>query len=109
MSDTEEQVKSLRQLSRRQLKDRWRELFKVAPPVAFTPDLLARGIAWRMQEKAFGGLSADARRVIGDGETRKVVAGNQRTASRPALVVTDHTAPASATELKLMPIDEAET
>ncbi len=85
MSDIEKQVQSLQHMSRQQLRDRWREIFKAAPPTAFTPDLLARGIAWRMQEKAFGGLSADARRVFGDGETGTVVTGKQRTASRPAL------------------------
>ena len=31
---------------------------------AFTPDLLARGIAWRLQEKALGGLTAEARRLL---------------------------------------------
>ncbi len=57
MSDElEEEVSALRRLSRQQLKDRWRDLYKAAPPASFTPDLLARGIAWRLQEKALGGL-----------------------------------------------------
>ena len=63
--ELEAQVESLRRMSRQQLKDRWRDLFKAAPPVAFTPDLLARGIAWRLQEKDVGGLSAEARRLLG--------------------------------------------
>ena len=61
------ELETLRGMSRQQLKDRWRALYKAAPPVAFTPDLLARGIAWRLQEKALGGLSAEARRLLGAG------------------------------------------
>lgn len=62
----EQQVGALRTSSRKQLTELWRDLYKAAPPAAFTPDLLARGIAWRLQERALGGLSADARRVISD-------------------------------------------
>lgn len=63
----EQQVRSLSAMSREQLRGLWNDLYKAAPPAAFTPDLLARGIAWRMQEKALGGLSAEARRVLGSG------------------------------------------
>lgn len=55
-------------MSRDQLKDRWRDLYRAAPPAAFTPDLLARGIAWRLQENELGGLSPEARRMLGSGE-----------------------------------------
>lgn len=58
------EIAGLRNLSRQPLKDRWRDLFKAAPPAAFTPDLLARGIAWRLQERAFGGHSASARAAL---------------------------------------------
>ena len=62
MSDQlERKVEGLRRLSRQQLKDRWRDLYKTAPPASFTSDLLARGIAWRLQEKAHGGLTLDVR------------------------------------------------
>ena len=54
----------MRRLSRQQLKDRWRELYKAAPPAAFTPDLIARGIAWRLQVKALGGLALEVRRLL---------------------------------------------
>ncbi len=57
-------------MSRDQLKGRWRDLYKAAPPAAFTPDLLARGLAWRLQEKEQGGLPPEARRMLGgSGET----------------------------------------
>ena len=82
--ELEQEVLSLRRMSRQQLRYRWRDLFKAVPPVAFTPDLLARGIAWRLQEKALGGLSAEARRLLGSGGAG---AGAQATAraSRPIL------------------------
>ena len=60
----EGEIASLRRISREHLKDRWRALYKAAPPAAFTPDLLARGIAWKLQEKALGGLSAEVKRLV---------------------------------------------
>jgi hypothetical protein len=63
------EIAALRSLSRQQLKDRWRHLFKTAPPVAFTPDLLTRGIAWRLQERAVGGFSATARVALASAQT----------------------------------------
>ena len=68
MSDElEREVEGLRRLSRQQLKDRWRALFKAAPPAAFTPDLIARGIAWRVQEEALGGVTPEVRRLLAGG------------------------------------------
>ena len=65
MSDElEQEVASLRRLSRQQLKDRWRALYKTASPAAFTPDLIARAIAWRLQEKAVGGVPLKVRRLL---------------------------------------------
>lgn len=74
-------VASLKRLSRQLLQQRWRDLHKVAPPEAFTPDLLARGIAWRLQEKALGGLPVEACRLLkGDQHGR---GPNPRAALRP--------------------------
>ena len=39
-----------------QLRVRYRELFRTDPPTAYGPDLLRRSIAYRIQEKAYGGL-----------------------------------------------------
>ena len=65
-SALEGELLALPKLGRAKLQERWRELFKVAPPIAFTPDLLVRGIAWRLQERAFGGLSASTQRLLSD-------------------------------------------
>jgi hypothetical protein len=46
------------------LRKRYRELFRTEPPKAFGPDLLRRSIAHRIQEKAYGGLSVSARRLL---------------------------------------------
>jgi hypothetical protein len=47
-----------------QLRARYREVFRGDPPNAFGPDLLRRSIANRIQEKAYGGLSAPTRRLL---------------------------------------------
>lgn len=65
-SDLDAELAKLRKLSRQQLKERWRDLYRVAPPIAFTSDLMARGIAWRLQERALGGLPDDLRKLIGN-------------------------------------------
>jgi hypothetical protein len=46
------------------LRVRYRELFRAEPPKAFGPDLLRRSIAHRIQEKAYGGLSPQHRRLL---------------------------------------------
>ena len=84
-SELEEELKSLRRMSCERLKERWRALYKASPPAAFTPDLLARGIAWRLQEKALSGLSAGAKQLIG---VRRAGEGSptlRRSASRSTL------------------------
>jgi hypothetical protein len=47
-----------------QLRVRYRELYRTDPPKAFGPDLLRRSIAHRIQEKAYGGLSRPAQRLL---------------------------------------------
>ena len=64
-SDLEQQIEGLRRMSREQLKNRWRDLYRAGPPAAFTSDLLARGIAWRLQEKELGGLPPQACQMLG--------------------------------------------
>ena len=46
------------------LRKRYRDLFQTEPPKAFGPDLLRRSIAHRIQEKAYGGLPANTRRLL---------------------------------------------
>jgi hypothetical protein len=46
------------------LRNRYQELFRTAPPKAFGPDLLRRSIAHRIQEKAYGGLPRETQRLL---------------------------------------------
>ena len=46
------------------LRERWRALFRGKPPPAFGPDLLRRSIAQKIQEDAYGKLSAMAQREL---------------------------------------------
>lgn len=57
-------LKSLPKLSIHTLRERWRELFRSAPPPAFGPDLLRRSIAQKLQEGAYGTLSPIAQREL---------------------------------------------
>jgi Protein of unknown function (DUF2924) len=47
-----------------QLRGFWRERFASDPPATFSKDLLARAICYRLQEQAFGGLSASTGRLL---------------------------------------------
>src|ERR1700681_2866535 len=47
-----------------QLRLAWAKLFRKDPPKSFGPDLLRRSIAHRIQEKAYGGLSRPAQRML---------------------------------------------
>ena len=79
------ELAALRSLSRQQLQGWWRDLYKAAPPTSFTPDLIARGIAWKLQEKALGGLSAEAKRLLGIGSSREGASLRKRSTSRASL------------------------
>jgi hypothetical protein len=47
-----------------QLRLTWAKLFRKDPPKSFGPDLLRRSIAHRIQQKAYGGLSRPAQRLL---------------------------------------------
>jgi hypothetical protein len=64
--DIRAEVESLRSLD---LRARWRRLFGKEPPPALTKDLLGRMIAWRIQEKHFGGHDKATIRLL-DGLVR---------------------------------------
>lgn len=59
-----------------QLRVQYRELFRSNPPAAFGPDLLRRSIAQRIQEKAYGGLPRDTKRLLN--QLVKAMAGKRR-------------------------------
>ena len=46
------------------LRQLWRERFGSEPPAAFSKDLFARAITYRLQEETYGGLSAATTRLL---------------------------------------------
>jgi hypothetical protein len=63
-AELEDQIGALVGLGRKCLDQRSRGPFKAAPPASFTRDLLARGIAYHLQERALGGLAPKARQQL---------------------------------------------
>jgi hypothetical protein len=63
MLHLENRLAALGTMSPAQLRSEWLSLYKMpAPPL--TADLLARGIAWRLQERAHGGFSKSMLRQV---------------------------------------------
>jgi hypothetical protein len=56
----EAEIARLRSLALDVLRRRWRAVFGRTPPKALRKDLLGRMIAWRLQERAFGGLDRES-------------------------------------------------
>ena len=65
----EAEIERIRSLGLDALRVRWRSMFGVVPPMALTKDLLARTMAYRIQEEAFGGLDRATIRLL-EGLTR---------------------------------------
>jgi hypothetical protein len=40
-----------------ELREEWRRLHRMSPPMRLSRDLLIRGITYKLQERAYGGLS----------------------------------------------------
>jgi len=59
-----DQINEIGSLNKNQLRQRWKALFKKPTPEALTKDLLARMIAYRIQEKAFGGLDRETAKLL---------------------------------------------
>jgi hypothetical protein len=59
-----ERLAALAGLDLDDLRAEWRRLYRAAPPVRLSRDLLLRSAAHRLQEKAFGGLQPAAKRRL---------------------------------------------
>jgi Protein of unknown function (DUF2924) len=75
------EIEKLRTLGKDDLRLWWSTLFGKAPPPALTKDLLGRMIAWRIQEKFYGGYDKATLRLL-DGLARGEAA---KPASEPRL------------------------
>jgi hypothetical protein len=47
-----------------ELRGEWRRLHRTPPPMRFSRDLLTRGISYKLQERAYGGLSVATARQL---------------------------------------------
>ncbi len=55
------EIEELGGLDLQELRSKWKELFDQNPPAFRSPDIFRRMLAARIQERAFGGLSPDAK------------------------------------------------
>src|SRR5215472_18112557 len=60
----EAEIAHLRSLALDALRRHWRVTFGRTPPAELTKDLLGRMIAYRLQERAFGGLDRESLRFL---------------------------------------------
>ena len=63
-SDIEARVIALKTLTTADLRIEWRRLYRVTPPTRLSRDLLIRGVAYMVQERAQGGLSLTIKRRL---------------------------------------------
>ena len=59
-----DEITGLQSLGIEQLKARWETLYKTEAPARFSRDLLIGAVAYRMQERALGGLKPATRRLF---------------------------------------------
>ena len=69
-------IRELADLPRPDLTERWRQLYRAAPPKGISRPLLTRAVAYGMQVKRFGGLKPAVRRQL-----RKVAGGGSARAA----------------------------
>jgi hypothetical protein len=58
------EIAGLQSLDVEQLKGRWRTLYQTEAPTRFSRDLLMRAVAYRLQERALGGLKPATLRLF---------------------------------------------
>jgi DUF2924 family protein len=58
------EIAGLQPLDVEQLRARWRTLYETEAPLRFSRDLLIRAVAYRLQERALGGLKPTTRRLF---------------------------------------------
>jgi Protein of unknown function (DUF2924) len=80
----EAEIAHLRSLALDALRRHWRVTFGRTPPAALSKDLLGRMIAYRLQERAFGGLDRESLRFL-DGLARH--GGSPRRHLKPGTVL----------------------
>ncbi len=72
------QIAALASLSTMELKIGWRDLYGTEPPPRISRELLSRAIAYRLQERAFGGLDPATRRLLERGAEDRSARGRKQ-------------------------------
>jgi hypothetical protein len=62
--DLDAEIARMRSLGIGALRSEWQTMFKKPPPRGLTKGLLGRMIAYRLQERAFGGLDGETKRLL---------------------------------------------
>jgi hypothetical protein len=57
-------ITALEAMTTADLRIEWRRLYRTTPPIRLSRDLLLRGVAYKVQEQAFGGLNLRTRRTL---------------------------------------------
>jgi hypothetical protein len=84
MTPLERQLAELPEMSPAQLRAKWRECWrKPAPDIG--PDLLRRGIAWKLQSRVYGELPSHIKRELGRAAERLRRGEELLGSSRPSL------------------------
>src|ERR1700674_2673878 len=60
----EAEIDQIRSLGLDALRKRWTTAFGTAPPAGLTKDIIARMIAYRIQEQAYGGHKREVARLL---------------------------------------------
>ena len=78
MTDLGLAIAALASLATPELRRRWQQLYRVEPPARLSRDLLIRGVAYQLQERALGGLTPSTKRKLRT-FGRKLKTGSQAT------------------------------
>ncbi|MEZ5897903.1 MAG: DUF2924 domain-containing protein [Hyphomicrobiaceae bacterium] len=80
--DISAELVRLEALTNFELRAEWRLLHRTQPPKSLSRDLLLRGITYKIQERAFGGLSKSILRKLSASEPEASSSENRRAAPR---------------------------
>jgi hypothetical protein len=85
------EIVALSEAATTNLNDRWRALYGTEPPRRISRDLLIRALAYRIQEKALGGLKPSTRRLLtkvaADASARRPIQVAPEPALKPGTVL----------------------
>lgn len=78
-------LEQLSDLALFELRQEWRRLYRTQPPARLSRDLLTRGIAYRLQEQALGGVPKAVLRKLEQGQASKL-GGAGRSSTEPLTI-----------------------